>query len=212
MSLASWENPARVELANASQTRDQGRGVRYRWAAARGSPGRVQYMCYCSFVLRLPSASRKKAALAVVTEVDALRMCCHTACFREANIAARLWLHYWPAIAPRTATWTRIPRRRPRRSTVFRRSKHSRHRHFYFRARVLPCRRHQCMHPPCHERTPAGLAVARSQRRDAGMARKCAPWERKDSRILPTAKFPSFPTHRRWVLLRRGSPPLLHAI
>src|SRR5690242_20934289 len=78
---------------------------------------------------------------------------------------------------------------------------------FYFGAPVLPCRRHQCMHSSLSRALPLPRSLWReASRRDAGMARRSAPWGRKDGRSFPsTAKVPSFPAHRRWVSVRRGS-------
>ena len=201
------DSPARVSWSNVPrpETR-QRRSLRL---------GGGQGLFGTSSLLRLTSLQRE-AAFTVVTAVDALRMCCDTACAREAGIAARLELHYWPAIDPRTATWTRIPRRPPCRSTVFRRSKHSRHRHRLFRGAsfaVSPSPVHACT--PVTSDTPAALAVARSQQTGCRHGTKERALEAcKDGTVWQNltlhSKVPSFPAHRRRVLVRRGSPALLH--
>jgi hypothetical protein len=148
-----------------------------------------------------------------VTVVAARRMQRRTACSSTPTSIAGLALHYWPAIAPRTATWARIARRPQRRSTLCRRSKHSRHRHFLFRGGQF-CRvavTSACTHP-CHERPPASLAVARSQQTGRTHGTKERALEAQGCRTFPsTCKVPLFLAHRRRVLVRRGSPLLLAA-
>lgn len=65
---------------------------------------------------------------------------------------------------------------------------------FLFPAPVLPCRRHQCMHSSLSRALPLPRSLWReASRRDAGMARRSAPWKRKDGRSFPsTAKFRRF--------------------
>ncbi|KAJ4987970.1 hypothetical protein SVAN01_06545 [Stagonosporopsis vannaccii] len=123
-------------------------------------------------------------------------MRCYTGsrCCSAALPIARPPLHYWPAIAPRTAmgpVFLDAHGADPRsvdvpntRAIVA----------FYFGAPVLPCRRHQCMHSPLSRALPLPRSLWReASRRDAGMARRSAPWKRKDGRSFPsTAKFRRF--------------------
>lgn len=141
------------------------------------------------------TASAECLSILKMTAVDALRMRCHTRCSRArpaSSSIARLRLHYWPAMPHALQlgpVFLDAHRADPQsvdvpntRAIVT----------FYSGAPVLPCRRHQCT-PPCHELTPALSRWREASRRDAGMARRSAPWKAQGCRTFPsTAKFRRF--------------------
>ena len=71
-----------------------------------------------------------------------------------------------------------------------------------------------CMHVPLSQTTPpppqTPVSLSRwreDSRRDAGMARKVRLGSARVQNFSLHSKVPSFPAHRRRVLVRRGSPP-----
>lgn len=180
--LDAWDNPVRTRWSR----RQTCRGVHLVWVA----PGVLQEL----FIASAGSRAHAEIVSAGVPVDDALRMRCHTACSWRGRARSAQRLPAVALLAPRTATRARIARHPPRRSTVCRRSKHSRHRWLLFLALVLPSRRHQSMHPPLSRARPLPLSRWReASRRDAGMARRSASWKRKDGRAFPFhGQAPSF--------------------
>lgn len=133
---------------------------------------------------------------------DALRMRCHTACSWRGRAHNVQWLPAVALLAPRTATWARIARRPPRRSTACRRSKHSRHRWLLFRGAsfaVSPSPKHAST--PVTSTTPAALAVARSQQTGCRHGTKERVLEAQGWQSL----FPSIAESRRFLRTGGGS-------